>query len=138
MRGPWPVLGRWVGLGVTWVGIGRTEGVSPTFSFPEAACVVQCTELKREDTPSRFGRLGVSSVHQYAFFIAWQAYHDTVESVKQEKTQLIARCIILGEIRKAARFFVLTGQNRGRLFFLDFGIRGSGWMRKHQLNGVGV
>ena len=41
MRGPWPFLGRWVGLGVAWVGIGRTEGFSPNFSLPEAAFVLQ-------------------------------------------------------------------------------------------------
>ena len=51
--------------------------------------------------------------------------HTTVrDGLSSTKNKLIARCIILGEIRKAARFFVLTGQNRGRLFFLDFGIRG--------------
>ena len=66
--------------------------------------------------PSWFGRRGVSSVQSYTFFLATKAYHGTRERVKHEKT---IDCTVHHPTvkRDGGTVFVLTGQNRGRLFF---------------------
>ena len=96
-----------------------------------------CYNAKQSQTrrhPFKVSRLGVSSVHQYAFFIAWQAYHDTTERVKQEKQ---IDCTVHHPRRnpKGGTVFCPNWTEPGPPIFLDLEC---GWMRKRQLNGVGV